>query len=157
MFMDELERIDRCSNSAAILEQHRLRAYYEFRDQSEPVERVAHSGPPYQRWPEPHWPVNTEVCPICGEAFPSWMQCRIHFKQHRKAPPAPEPEKLAAPPSPPTPVPMAATTCTPAPEIVVASSQPRVAPTPVLIAGCTVAQVLDAMARVANARARRSA
>jgi hypothetical protein len=157
MFMDELERIDRCTNSAAILEQHRLRAYYEFRDQSEPVERVAHSGPPDQRWPNPHWPVNTEVCSICGEAFPSWMQYRIHFKKHRTAPPASEPAKLVVPPSPPAPIPIAAATCQPAPEIAAASPQARLAPQPVLIAGCTVAQVLDAMARVANARARRFA
>ena len=157
MFMDELERIDRCTNSVAILAKHRLRAYFEFRNRSEPMERVAHSGPPYQSWPKPHWPVNTEVCSICGEAFQSWMLYRIHFKQHRKVPPAPAPENLAVLASPPASVRIAAVTCTPAPEIVIASRQARVGPQPILIAGCTVAQVLDAIARVASGRARRLA
>lgn len=49
MFWDDLVRIDRCTNSVAILEKHRLRAYYEFRDRSEPIEAVGHSGPRRKR------------------------------------------------------------------------------------------------------------
>ena len=46
MFWDELERIDRNLNSGSILCQRKLRAYYEFRDRSEPVEKVAHTRGP---------------------------------------------------------------------------------------------------------------
>ena len=46
MFFDELERIDRHKNSAMTLVKIRLRAYYEFRDRSEALQRVGHiSGP----------------------------------------------------------------------------------------------------------------
>jgi hypothetical protein len=46
VFWDELERIDRNLNSGSVLCQRRLRAYYEFRDRSEPVEKVAHTSGP---------------------------------------------------------------------------------------------------------------
>src|ERR1017187_4780297 len=46
VFWDELERIDRNLNSGSILCQRKLRAYYEFRDRSEPVEKVAHTRGP---------------------------------------------------------------------------------------------------------------
>lgn len=43
MFWDELERIDRNSNSVAVLAKRRLRAYNDFRDRSQPRGREAHS------------------------------------------------------------------------------------------------------------------
>src|ERR1017187_1023525 len=46
VFWDELEPIDRNLNSGSVLCQRRLRAYYEFRDRSEPVEKVAHTSGP---------------------------------------------------------------------------------------------------------------
>jgi hypothetical protein len=46
VFFDELERIGRHKNSAMTLVKIRLRAYYEFRDRSEALQRVGHiSGP----------------------------------------------------------------------------------------------------------------
>lgn len=42
MFWDEMERIDQKLNSGVRLARRRIRAYYEFRDRSEPVERVGH-------------------------------------------------------------------------------------------------------------------
>ena len=46
MFWDELESLDLQLNSGALLSWNRMRGYFDFRDRSEPLEKVGHiSGP----------------------------------------------------------------------------------------------------------------
>ena len=87
MFADDLERLDTAARSAVLLRWHRLRAYREFRDQSEPLECIAHSEPPPHHWPTVNPPVDTEVCAICNRMFPSPSAYRMHLKWHRRAAP----------------------------------------------------------------------
>ena len=82
MFADELDRIDRALHSKQILSRERMRAYYEFRDPSEPVERL-HPVAPRQVWPRVGWPTVSEECSVCGERFWSKKDYYRHMRVHR--------------------------------------------------------------------------
>ena len=82
MFADELDRIDRALHSKQILSRERMRAYYEFRDPSEPVERL-HPVAPRQAWPRVEWPTVSEECSVCGERFWSKKEYYRHMRAHR--------------------------------------------------------------------------
>lgn len=84
MFADDLERLDTAARSAVVLRWRRLRAYREFRDQSEPLECIAHSEPPPHQWPTVNAPVYTEVCAICNRMFPTQSAYRMHLNWHRR-------------------------------------------------------------------------
>jgi len=87
MFADDLERLDTAARSAVVLRWSRLRAYREFRDQSEPLECIAHSEPPPHQWPTVNAPVYTEVCAICNRMFPAQSAYRMHLNWHRRVAP----------------------------------------------------------------------
>ena len=82
MFADELERIDRAMHSKKGLWRPRVRAYYEFRDRSEPVERL-HPMASRRAWPLSEWPSVSEECAVCGQKFWSRKEYRRHTRTHR--------------------------------------------------------------------------
>lgn len=83
MFADELERIDRGLQSKPTLSRHRMRAYYEFRDPSEPGERL-HPVAPRRIWPHTEWPTVSEECSLCGRRFWTKPEYFRHIRAHGK-------------------------------------------------------------------------
>jgi len=85
MFLDELEQIDRAMHSPAILDKSRRRAYFEFRDSSEPWERAVPLRP--RRSPRlaiaPTDADGDWACDVCGRKFPSREVRREHLATHR--------------------------------------------------------------------------
>ena len=139
MFMDELEHLDKLLNTTAILRTRRLSAYYEFRDQSEPEEQIVHTGPPSRERRAAGWPAEKDICSACGETFSESREYSRHVAEHgsdRGAGAAVRAPALAPP-------------------LVAGVAPPQPIPSshPILVAGCTVAKVLEAMQRVAGTRA----
>ena len=137
MFMDELERIDRCMNSAAILNAPACARTTSFAISRNPMERVAHSGPPAGAAQPAMARQEGGLLDLRRGLF-EWMQYSHSLqastegtRRSRRSWRSPRARVGAAP-------------CSESPRY-----RKRVRPrSPILVAGCTVAQVLEAMARV---------